>query len=117
MSYVAKRTYLGSVAIVAMSTAVLPAITGYGTQLFQIVVLVAWGLVARATSGAFADQHDFVVWVVALLLNVLLFSIPAGAVFLMLRRRAPQLCTVLIAAWLLFYLASLFFLFPATDGP
>ena len=105
------------VALVAVSTAVLPSITGYGTSLFQVVALGAWALVAAFASGAFADQHHAFVWSVAAFLNVVLFGLPASVVFWFLRKSAPKLCVSLLGAWLVFYLASLFVLFPATDGP
>jgi len=105
------------IVLVAFSTAALPSITGYGTSLFQVVGLVAWKLVAAFTSGAIADQHHAFVWSVAAFLNVALFGLPASAVFWFLRKRAPKLCIFLLGAWLVFYFASLFVLFPATDGP
>lgn len=112
-----KRILLGSLACVGVSTAALAEVTGYGTVLFQIVVLGAWSLVASITSGAFADMHQPVLWAVTFVLNVVLFSVPAGIAFWLFRRRAPLLCIALLVGSLVFYVASLFVLFPATDGP
>ena len=103
--------------VVLASTALLPSITGYGTVLFQVVVLGAWGIVAALTSGLFADLHHPVVWIVAAALNLLLFALPTTAIYFSTRTRWPLLGGCAIGAWLAFYLASLFALFPATDGP
>jgi hypothetical protein len=103
--------------IVAASTLLLPAITGYGTVLFQWITLGSWALVAKATSGAFADHHSAPVWTLAFVLNVGAFLIPAASVFAVIGRRSPRIYAVTLIGWTLFYLASLFVLFPATDGP
>jgi uncharacterized membrane protein len=92
-------------------------VTGYGTVLFQVVVLGACQIVAGLTSEEFADHHHGPVWFIALLLNLVLFFIPAVVAWLFLRRRAPALCSILLSGWCLFYVASLFMLFRATDGP
>lgn len=105
------------VAIVAVSTLLLPWIRGYGTIQYQLVVLGAWGVVAAITSGRYADQHHGPVWVVALLINVLCFLVPAGLFLLVVRRRWPSAAGVGVGLWCVFYLACLFILFPATDGP
>jgi hypothetical protein len=113
----AKVVYLGGFAVVALSTVALPSVTGYGTVLSQLVVLGAWALLAAVTSGAFADQNHVFLWPIAAILNVVIFAVPGSVVFWLLRRRAPQLCIVILGGWLIFYIASLFLLFPATDGP
>jgi hypothetical protein len=90
---------------------------GYGTVLLQVVVLGAWGIVARASSGQYADFHHTVVMVVALVLNVTFFLIPAGLLYFATRRRWPTLAVIAIPVWCVIYLACLFVLFAATDGP
>lgn len=105
------------VAIVALSTLLLPWIKGYGTVLYQFVVLGAWGVVAAVTSGRYADLHHGPVWVVALLINVICFLVPAWLFWLAARRRWPSAVEVGIGLWCAFYIACLFILFPATDGP
>ena len=102
---------------VAGSTAVLPSIGGYGTVLFQLVVLGAWGLLAAITSGSYADLNHGPLWALALVLNVLFFLLPAGPWWLVTRRKWPALCGIVLAVWCVLYLACLFVLFPATDGP
>jgi hypothetical protein len=112
------RTLVASLGVVAASTIALPWIGGYGTVLFQVVVLYAWALVAKATtSQQFADLHHAPLWCVALILNVALFAIPAVLIWALTRVRWPRASTYLILCWCAFYLASLFILFPATDGP
>ena len=111
------RTLIGCLVVVALSAAAFPYVTGYGMQLFQVVVLGAWALVAAATSGAFADQHHFVVWPLATVLNVILFSLLSLPAYFILRRRAPKFLSLFLISWLIFYVCCLFVLFPATDGP
>ena len=111
------RVFLTSGAVVALITAGFPYVTGYGTNLFQLVVLGAWSLIAHLSSGMFADQHHGILYFVALLLNLAGFSLPAMPVWLLSRNRAAQLGSAVIVGWTLFYAAMLFFLFPATDGP
>lgn len=112
-----RTVFFVGLVVVAVSSVLLPTVTGYGTQLFQAVVLGAWSLVANFTSSGFADQHDGVVLSVAAILNVALFGIPALVSFVLLRNRAPGLCVSLLGTWVVLYLACLFLLFPATDGP
>ena len=107
---------LGAVAVAA-STAVLPSIGGYGTILFQVVVLGAWGILAAISSGQFADLHHGPLWAIALLLNLVLFLVPATSLWVVTRRKWPIACAALLIAWCMFYLLSLFLFFPATDGP
>ena len=113
----ATKAYLASSAAVAASTFALPSATGYGTNLSQIVVLSAWSLIALVTSGEFADNHHVIVWLLAGLINVFLFSIPAAVAYALLRNRNSVVCIAVLMVWLVFYLACLFVLFPATDGP
>lgn len=112
-----KQVLIGATAAVVVSTAFLPLVPGYGTNLGQGVALGGRALVARAASSVFADQHHGVVWGVAALLNGLLFFVPGWAIYAVTRRKRPGLGAGLLVAWCLFYLASLFWLFPALDGP
>ena len=117
MSLPPNRTFLASLGAVAGSTAALPWVGGYGTVLFQVVVLGAWSVVARTTSQRYADLHHAPVWMVALLLNVLLFAIPATLIWALTRVRWRRASVYIPLSWCAFYLASLFVLFPASDGP
>jgi hypothetical protein len=108
---------LGATGAVAASTAFLAGVTGYGTFLGQLVVLGAWGLVAAVTSGTYADYHSPIVWSVAFVLNLVFFLAPAWLIWRKGRIRWPVGSSIAILAWCTFYLASLFWLFPATDGP
>lgn len=113
----ADKAIITSGLIAAASTAGLDAVRGYGTVLFQVVVLWAWSIVEDFTSGSFADQHHGIVWIVALLLNTLGFAIVGVPLWLISRDRLPKSGPVLIICWTVLYLAMLFVLFPATDGP
>jgi hypothetical protein len=93
------RTLLIATGAVGASTAILPTIGGYGTILFQAVVLGAWAIVASLTSGEYADLNHGAVWLVALLLNVLLFLVPALALWLITRKRWPEASTISLIAW------------------
>ena len=111
------KIFLTSAATVALTTATLPYVTGYGTVLDQLVVLGALSLVAHFSSGPFAEHHHSVVWPVALALNLIAFlsiAIPLWAIF---RKRAPRVASLATICWLLFYVSMLYFLFPATNGP
>jgi hypothetical protein len=102
---------------VAVSTVALPWIGGYGTVLFQVVGLGAWSLLAQMTSRLYADRHHGPLWIIALMLNLLLFALPATAIWALTRTKWPRFSAYALVSWAGFYLACLFFLFPATDGP
>jgi len=50
---------------------------GYGTMLDQLVVFGAWAIIARLSSGMFADNHHGYLWAVAFLLNMIGYSVVA----------------------------------------
>lgn len=90
---------------------------GYGTVLYQAVAFASWAIVARVASSRFADQHDAIVWGVAVLVNTLFFFVPAWMAYAATRRNWPRVGIAILITWCLFYLASLLYLFPASDGP
>ncbi len=111
------KVLVTSGAIVALTTATFSYVAGYGTILYQFIVLGAWSVVARLSSDQFADLHHGVLWPVALLLNMIAFCIIAVPVWAIFRRRAPKIASAATIGWLLFYVSMLVFLFRATDGP
>jgi hypothetical protein len=111
------KTFIGSETALALTTLTFPFVTGYGTVLFQVVDLGAWGIVARLTSGQFADLHHNAVWSVALVLNLAAFSLIAIPVWALFRSRAPRVSSIAVIVWCALYVALLFVLVPATDGP
>jgi hypothetical protein len=116
-SHFPTRVLLVCLALVVARTFALPYVTGYGTQLFQVVALGAWSIIAKAISGTFANQHDLVVWSLSGALNIVGFSVPSLPTYILFHSRAPIHTSVVLIAWLIFYLGCLFILFPATDGP
>jgi hypothetical protein len=112
-----RTTTLTVLGLAAASTLLLPLVHGYGTNLFQIVGLGAFALVDHLTSPGFADGHRAIAWIVMILLNVGLFSLPIVPIWFFCHRRAQAIGSVVTALWFVFYVACLFFLFPATDGP
>jgi len=110
------RRVLIAAGVIGAASLFLPLVRGYGTILFQFVVLGAWGIVASVSSGTFADQHHEIVWPIAVLVNVVLFLLPVLPVWL-IGRRKPNAASILLLLWCSFYLAALFVLFPAADGP
>ena len=109
-----------SCAVVALTTAIFPLRCGAGgrfclapSESYRLEHLVA-GLRPR---GKFADLHTSVVWPVAAVLNVLLYSTIAVPVWAVFRKRGARIASLATICWLLFYVAMLFILFPATDGP
>ena len=113
----ADRAMITSGLVVAASTFGLAAVRGYGTVIFQFVVLGAWSIVARLSSGMFADRHHGIVWLVALVVNITVFSLIGIPVWLLSRNRLAKWGTLVIVCWTIIYVALLFVLFPATDGP
>jgi hypothetical protein len=111
------KVFITSSLLVAGSTVGFPYVTGYGTKLFQFIVLNAWSVIAHWSSGRFADQHHCVVWVVAFLLNMVCFALIAVPLWLLTRKGLPEWYTFVNFCWTVFYIAMLFLLFPATDGP
>ena len=108
---------LVATAVVGLSTAIIPFIGGYGTVLSQLVMFNAWALVAATTSQYFADHHHGVVLFVALILNLGAFLIVALPIWLLCKNRKPSMAPTALAMWCVFYLACLFVIFRATDGP
>lgn len=117
MALTPNRALQASLGVVAASTIALPWVGGYGTVLYQLVGLNAWAIVAAATSQRYADLHHGSVLIVALLLNVTAFGIPATLIWGLTRVRWPSASVYMVLCWCAFYLASLFVLFPARDGP
>jgi len=113
----ADRAIITSGLVVAASTAGLAAVRGYGTVLFQFVVLGAWSIVARLSSGIFADRHQGIVWLVTLVVNISVFSLIGIPLWLLSRNRVPKWGTLIIVCWTVVYMSMLFVLFPATEGP
>lgn len=111
------RIFINSAIAVALSTAAFPYVGGYGTILFQAVVLGAWSLIERLSSGQFADRHNGIVWVVTFLLNMIAFGFIAAPAWALFRNRAPKFASIFVICWTIFYVAMLFVLFPATFGP
>lgn len=112
-----KHTLLLGITAAALATFGMPYVSGYGTVLAQVVGLGAWAILASISSGAFADQHHQILWPIAGVFNVTLFCLVAVPVYFVMRRRAPRSFVLFVVIWALFYIGSLFFLFPATDGP
>ena len=61
-----KRVFMIRAIVVALSAFFLASVRGYGTDLFQIVVLGAWTIFAAITSGRYADLHSAQVWALGL---------------------------------------------------
>jgi hypothetical protein len=102
---------------IAVSSALLPLVTGYGTWLFQLLVFRSWHIVAYVNSGMYGNSHPAAVFVVAGIANVALFLLPAFPIHIIGRNRCPVLSTIAIFGLALFQISCLFVLFPATDGP
>jgi hypothetical protein len=103
--------------LVVASTVGLARVTSYGTIFYQLVSLSAWAILAKLASGAYANTHDTVLWIVASATNLTVFLIPEAVIWFSTRKRWPVICFIATCVWCGFYLLSLFWLFPATDGP
>ena len=103
--------------LTAVTTVWFPSVTGYGTQLFQLIAFAAWAVVEKASSGQYADTHLVAVWVTAAVLNVVVFWSVAVPLWALSRRHRPFIGMVALMFFAALYIGSLFWLFPATDGP
>jgi hypothetical protein len=90
----------------------LPIVKGYGTILFQIVTLYGWHSAQALTSPGFVRNHREFGWSFAAFA-----STPTFFIWLICRNRWLNVGRLVISIWCAFYIASLFFLFRATDGP
>ena len=111
------RTVAGTIALVAACTLLLPTVSGYGTVWSQWLQLGAWTIVAKFTASNFADLHRNWVEGLTIVLSVVAFAIPAGFAWTAIGSQWPRLFRIVLIAWTIFYLAALFFLFPAFSGP
>jgi hypothetical protein len=110
------RTLLLATVVVIAASLLLPLVGGYGTVLYQYVVLYGWHVAEKATSAGFAQEHRAFSWSVTAGLSVLVFLLPAASLLVLFRRR-QVIGVAAISLWCIVFLASLFFLFRATDGP
>ncbi len=119
IGYLKRNPFLSaSVAIVWASSFILPFYpTGYGTILSLNVVLWGWGLLSEISSGRFADHNGWAVMIMVSIVNTLFFLIPALPTYLLARKRSLTVASILVLGMVVIYLAFLFFLVPATDGP
>jgi hypothetical protein len=108
---------MATLGVVGLSGVFLPSVGGYGTVLFQNVVLFGAAIAGWLTSEAFTLRNRELIWGTALVLNVAVFAVPATIIWLISRKWWPRVSVALLCAWCAFYVASLFILFPATDGP
>lgn len=114
----ADRVFLASGTVMVLTTtAGFPYVTGYGTRFFQLIVFGAYSIIGHLSSWPFAEHHQGIWNLLAFLLNLVGFSMLAIPLWLLSRNRATRLGSVVIVGWTVFYVAMLFFLFPATDGP
>jgi hypothetical protein len=113
----ADKVFLSCSAVVAVSTVGLPYVMGYGTVLDQLVVFGAWAIIARLSSGMFVEHHHGYLWAVAFLLNMIGFCVVAVPLWLLSRYRLLKWGLFLSICWTAFWVAMLFLLFPATNGP
>lgn len=111
----ANRTSIGSVAIVFLSTFLLR--THGATYFSDLVVFGANFLGSTFTSIDFMDKNSWLIWWIAPLINVVVFSIIAVPVWFFVRSKNDLLCSLLLGSLCLTHLLMLFLLFPATDGP
>jgi hypothetical protein len=95
----------------------MPSVTGWGMKQFQLVVFNALFIVGKVTSEEYAESHLLWTWIVSGILDLVLFSVVAIPIWLLTRKRFARVGIALLICWTVFYLATLFVLFPATDGP
>ena len=108
-----RATLIGSSVTVVCAWLVLDfAVRDPETILFAFIALGSDFLVRNLTSGLFTDRYWPVVVAVKLFFCTLFFLIPAlGLRWLGSKRLSPNGVSLAIFGWLLFYLATLSFLF------
>jgi hypothetical protein len=82
------------------------------------LLIIGWSgalLYHFSRSNDFVDSHRTLLVAIACIINTLLFLIPAAIIFVALRR-LPVFRIVFQIIWIAFYLGSLFYLFPFTEG-
>jgi hypothetical protein len=77
----------------------LPYVRGYGTILFQFVVLDAYAIIWRLSCGPFTEHHQGVLWSVTFFLNMAAFCVVACHYVMLSRTRAEKLGRSLIVCW------------------
>ena len=82
------------------------------------LLIIGWSgalLYHLGGGNAFVDSHRSLFVVVACIINTIIFFIPSAVIFIILRRLL-LLRILFQTVWVAFYLASLFYLFPFTEG-
>lgn len=104
-------------AVAAVSSVFLAVLGGYGTIHRQFVTLYGWSIAQAVSPAENAEPPLVLTMLFAGLLNVLVFLVPALIIWFVCRDKWPKVGRNLIVAWCVLFLATLFFLFPASDGP
>ena len=103
-----------------VSVGVSPFVVAYDdplTVLWLSIALTAMGISASIMSTVLDDISTPLFFAVAICLNLALFSLPALAIFGAFRKRLPDLASLLILSWLVFYVLALFVLFVPSQFP
>ncbi|MBH98830.1 MAG: hypothetical protein CMM56_10335 [Rhodospirillaceae bacterium] len=88
------------------------AIRDPSTILFALIALGSDVLVRNLTSGPFTDRYWFVLVLVQSIFSVIFFLLPAVCFSLFSAKRyKSEIISLVLLIWLVFYLASLVFIF------
>jgi hypothetical protein len=107
---------LFAITLVAVNSIFLPQVSGYGTILYQIVIISSAMLVNGFTNAPLSEvgKHWFILALV--FVNLTLFLIPTLIVWGIGKRRWPKFTSIAVATFSAVFILSLYVLFPATDG-
>ncbi len=87
------------------------------TSLALVVILTAHSVLTVFLSEHFLQRNMWAVLLGSAAVNAMIFSAVVFPFWMILRKKKKTLCSLLMLTFLLVYIALLFFLFPATDGP
>jgi hypothetical protein len=111
----ADRTFASSLLIILVSSFFIERL--HVTSLALIVILSGQTLLSIFLSEQFLRLNMWAVLLCAGAINITIFSAITLPFWMGLRKSRGTFCAVLILVALSLYLALLFVLFPATDGP
>ena len=106
-----------AISLVAVSSVFLTQVSGYGTILYQVVMLSSALLVNGFTNEPLSEVGKSWFILSLVFVNLLLFLIPTLTVWGICKSRWPKFTSIIVATFSAVFILSLYVLFPATDGP
>jgi hypothetical protein len=105
-----------AISLVAVNSVFLPQVSGYGTILYQVVMLSSALLVNGFTNIPLSEVGKYWFILALVFVNLILFLIPTLTVWGIGKNRWPKFTSITVAVFSIVFILSLYVLFPATDG-